>query len=80
MLKVPKTTFGRLLRQEAELCTEFREKGKGRVSLRKHKECRKDPEVEEALEQWFTAVLEKGMRMSGPILKSIAEELAQKLQ
>ena len=35
--------------------------------------------MEEALEQWFAAVLEKGVRISGPILKSKAEELAQKL-
>ena len=35
MLKVPKATIGRLLRQEAELRTKFREKGKGHVSLKK---------------------------------------------
>ena len=79
MLKVPKTTIGRLLRQEAQLRAEFREKGKGRVSLGKRKRRGKDPEVEEALEQWFAAVLEKGVRISGAILKSKAEELAQKL-
>ena len=38
MMKVPKT-IGRLLTQEAELRAEFREKGKGRVSLGKHKRC-----------------------------------------
>ena len=79
MLKVSKTTIGRLLRQEAELRDKFREKGKGRVSLGKRKRCGKDPEVEEALEQWFAAVLVKGVRISGPILKFKAEELAQKL-
>ena len=32
MLNVPKTTIGRLLKQEAKLCTEFWEKGKGHLS------------------------------------------------
>lgn len=60
LLKVPKTTIGRLLRQEVELRGRLTEKGKARVSLGKRQRRGKDPEVEEALEQWFAAVLEKG--------------------
>ena len=60
LLKVPKTMIGRLLRQEVELRGRLTEKGKALVSLGKRQWHRKDPEVEEALEQWFTAVLEKG--------------------
>ena len=60
LLKVPKTMIGRLLRQEVELRGRLTEKGKALVSLGKCQWHRKDPEVEEALEQWFTAVLEKG--------------------
>ena len=50
-----------------------------RVRLGKRKRSEKDLEVEEALEKWFKAVLGKGVRLSGPILKSKAEELARKL-
>ena len=35
--------------------------------------------MEEALNRWFNAVLAKGVRISGPILKTKAEEFAHKL-
>ena len=59
MLTVPKTTLGRLLRQEAELRAKFREKGKGCVSLGKRKSCGKDTEVLECyfMEQGFSETL-----------------------
>ena len=60
LLKVPKTMIGRLLRQEVESWGRLTEKGKARVSLGKRQRRGKDLEVEEALEQWFAAVLEKG--------------------
>ena len=52
-----------------ELRAKFKEKDKGRASLGKHKWCGKDPEVEEALEQWFMAVLKKGVRISRPSIE-----------
>ena len=59
MLKVPKTTIGRLLRQQGELRAKFREKGKRRVSLGKRKRCGKDSEVLERyfMEQGFSETL-----------------------
>ena len=39
----------------------------------------KDPEVDEALNQWFELVTSKGQRVSGPMLKEKAEELAHLL-
>jgi hypothetical protein len=39
----------------------------------------KDPDVEEALNQWFSIVTGQGVRVRGPMLKSKSEELAKKL-
>ena len=39
----------------------------------------KYPEVDEALNQWFELVTSKGQRVSGPMLKEKAEELAHLL-
>ena len=79
LLAVPKSTIGRLVRQEQELRQRSSEEETQRVHPGKRKRCGKDPEVEEALKQWFSAVLAKGVRISGPILKSKAEDLARKL-
>ena len=39
----------------------------------------KAPEVDTALNQWFGTVTSKGQKLSGPILKEKAEDLAKKL-
>ncbi|KAL4123077.1 hypothetical protein QTP88_015309 [Uroleucon formosanum] len=39
----------------------------------------KEEEVEEALKQWFTKVREKDDRVTGPLLRQKAEELAKKM-
>jgi hypothetical protein len=39
----------------------------------------KDPDVEEALNQWFSVVSGSGVHVSGPLFKSKSEELAKKL-
>ena len=39
----------------------------------------KAPEVDTALNQWFDTVTSKGQKLSGPILKEKAEDLAKKL-
>ena len=45
----------------------------------KHKRSGKDPEVEGVLSHWFNGVLAKGVRISGQILKTKAEEFTHKL-
>jgi hypothetical protein len=39
----------------------------------------KVPDVEEALNQWFSTVTFRGIHVSGPVLNSKSEELARKL-
>ncbi|KAI6654631.1 Tigger transposable element-derived protein 4 [Oopsacas minuta] len=73
---VPKSTVSKLLNEETLLTERWTLE---QASLGKRKRDRKDPEVEEALNLWFSAVLTKGIRISGPILKNKAEELAQML-
>ena len=73
---VPKTTVSKLLNEETLLTQRWTLE---QASLGKRKRDGKDPKVEEALNLWFSAVLTKGIRISGPILKNIAEELAQML-
>uniref|UniRef100_A0A0A9VYT7 Tigger transposable element-derived protein 4 n=1 Tax=Lygus hesperus TaxID=30085 RepID=A0A0A9VYT7_LYGHE len=46
---------------------------------RKRKRTGKDAQVENALKEWFTQVREKDARLSGPIMREKAEQLAQKL-
>ena len=47
------------------------------VGLDKRKRDGKDPEVEEALSQWFATVLAESVSISGPILQAKAEEFTQ---
>ena len=76
---VPKTTIVRLLHQQHQLCEEWAlHEGKSGTS-QKRKRKGKDPDVEEALDQWFSIVTGRGVRISGPILKSKSEELVKKL-
>ena len=76
---VPKSTIGRLIRQEREIREKHSDEKAQRTRPGKRKRCGKDPEVEEALNHWFNAVLAKGVRISGPILKMKAEEFSHKL-
>ena len=58
----------------------FRRERKGEEQFEEERERGgKDPEVDEALNQWFKTVLHKGVRISGLILKAKAEEFAEKL-
>ena len=76
---VPKTTIVRLLHQQHQLREEWAlHEGKSETSQKRKREG-KDPDVEEALDQWFSIVTGRGVRISGPILKSKSEELAKKL-
>ena len=71
-----KSTVSKLLNEETLLTERWTLE---RASLGKRKRDGKDPEFEEALNLWFRAVLTKGIRISGPILKNKDEELAQML-
>ena len=45
----------------------------------KRKRKGKDPDIEEALDKWFSVVTRRGVSVSGPMLKSKSEEFAKKL-
>ena len=75
---VPKSTISRLLQQESQLREEFvLQEGQAGTSKRKREG--KDPDVEEALDQWFSIVSGRGVNINGPILKAKSEEFAKKL-
>lgn len=75
---VPKSTIARLLQQENQLRKEWALQ-RGRAGKSKRKRDGKDPEVEEALDQWFSIVSGQGLNISGPVMKAKSEEIAKKL-
>lgn len=77
---VPKSTIARILQQQHKILHELTlyKKGKRRLSQKRKREG-KDPDVEEALNQWFSIVTSRDIHVSGPVLKSKSEELAKKL-
>ncbi|XP_067126959.1 tigger transposable element-derived protein 6-like [Centruroides vittatus] len=76
---VPKSTIARMIQQQDKLKEEWALcKGQQRTS-QKRKRKSKDPDVEEALNQWFSVVTGQGVCVSGPMLKSKSEELAKKI-
>lgn len=78
IINVPKSTISRLLKDEKQLHDEWMlHEEKPGTSKRKREG--KDPDVEEALDQWFSVVTQRGVNISGPILKAKAEEFAKKL-
>ena len=70
---VPKSTIGRLVRNESALREQLLEEWAQQIKSRKRKRCGKNAEVEEALNQWLRAVLAKSVRISGLMLKAKAE-------
>jgi hypothetical protein len=75
---VPKSTIARLIYQQDKLREEWTHNGKQGIS-QKRKHEGKDPDVEDALHQWFSIITGQGVRVSGPMLKKKSEELAKKL-
>ena len=73
-----KTTISRLI-QENELREEWAQCEGRRGTSQKRKREGKDPDVDEALNEWFAIVTGRAVRVSGPMLKCKAEELAKKL-
>ncbi|XP_025420572.1 tigger transposable element-derived protein 4-like [Sipha flava] len=75
-LCVPKSTVAKLLKEEVILREKFNSTQNGN---QKRKREGKDPEVEEALSEWFSLITSHGVRVSGPMLKCKAKELSQKI-
>ncbi|KAL4096550.1 hypothetical protein QTP88_021480 [Uroleucon formosanum] len=75
-LCVPKSTVAKLLKEEVILLENFNSTQTGN---QKRKREGKDPEVDEALSEWFSLITSRGVRVSGPILKCKAEELSLKI-
>ena len=78
---MPKSTVTKLMKDEPVLTQQWtqEQEKKAHVGHRKRKKDGKDPEIEEALSHWFSAVLTKGIQISEPVLNNKAEEFAQKL-
>ena len=82
IFKIPRSTLTRLINKEEELRSRWCEVFcHGHKPAKKLKRLRKGkaPEVDTVLNQWFGTVTSKGQKLSGPILKEKAEDLAKKL-
>jgi hypothetical protein len=75
---VPKPTFARVIQQQEKLRDEWTLHHRQQGTSQKQKHEGKDPDVEEALNQWFCIVTGQGIRLSGRVLESSSEELAAK--
>lgn len=75
---VPKSTISRLLQQENQLREELALLD-GQTGTFKRKREGKNPDVEEALDQWFSVINGGGVKITGKILKAKSEELANLL-
>ncbi|KAL4101085.1 hypothetical protein QTP88_021105 [Uroleucon formosanum] len=75
-LCVPKSTVAKLLKEEVILRENFNSTQTGN---QKRKREGKDPEVDEALSEWFSLITSRDVRVSGPMLKCKAEELSRKI-
>jgi hypothetical protein len=73
-----KSTIARLINQQDKLREEWTHDGKRETSQKRKREG-KNPDVEDALHQWFSIITGRGVRVSGPMLKNKSEELAKKL-
>ncbi|XP_072119240.1 tigger transposable element-derived protein 4-like [Mobula birostris] len=76
---VPKSTIARLIQQQDKLREEWALCEGQQGTSQKRKREGKNPDVEKALNQWFSVVTGRGVRVSGPMLKNKSEELAKKL-
>ncbi len=78
-LGVPKSTIARLKREETKLREDLSDVQTGKAGKRKRKREGKNPDVDDALNKWFAVRSEQGVNLSGPMLKTKAEELAVKM-
>jgi hypothetical protein len=65
---VPKSSIARLILQQDKLREEWTHDGKQGTS-QKWKREGKDPDVEDTLNQWFSIITGRGVRVSGSMLK-----------
>jgi hypothetical protein len=76
---VPKSTLSRLLKEEDSLRIQWDNFKRNNASgLFSRTRDGKDPDVEVALNEWFSIVRTRGVRVTGPMLKTKAEELAKR--
>ncbi|KAE9537667.1 hypothetical protein AGLY_006690 [Aphis glycines] len=69
-LNVSQSVLGRILKNREDIECE---------ALQNEKKCGKDDAVERALKEWFVKVRNKDARVSVPLLRQKAEELAEKM-
>ena len=82
LLGVPKSIVAKLIKDEPVLTQRWMQEQakKAYVGHGKRKRDGNDSEVEEALSHCFSAVLAKGIRISGPVLKNKAEEFCSEVR
>ncbi len=73
ILKVPKSTISHLRATEKQIREEW---SCAEAENRKRKRKGKEPQVDEGLNLWFSKITERGVHITGPMLKEKAEELA----
>lgn len=73
---IGKTTIAKLIKEEKDLRSQF---STGDANHPKRRREGKDPVVENALSDWFSMVSNRGVRITGPLLKEKSQELALKL-
>lgn len=76
ILKVLKSTISRLRATEKQIREEW---SRTEAENRKRKREGKDPQFDEALNLWFSKIIERDVHVSDPMLKEKAKELAQKI-
>jgi len=75
-LNISQSVLGRILKNREDIeCEALQNESQSR----KRKRCGKDDTVERALKEWFVKVRNKDARVSGPLLRQKAEELAEKM-
>ncbi|XP_060863070.1 tigger transposable element-derived protein 3-like [Metopolophium dirhodum] len=74
-LNILQSVLGRILKNRKDIeCEALQNESQSR----KRKRCEKDNTVESALKEWFVKVRNEDARVSGPLLRQKAEELAEK--
>ena len=83
-LGASKSALARLKTNESVICEQWSAvctatAKNGNVANRKRKREGKDPDVEEALDKWFTVVTERGVIVTGSLLKKKVDKFAESI-
>jgi hypothetical protein len=70
---MPKSKIARFIQQQEKLRGKWTLHREQQGTSKKWKHEGKDPDVEETLNQWFSAITGIGVLVSGPVLKSKPE-------